>query len=231
MAEQIRIDPPKTDSKIFAHTRWDAIPVIFGILHFVYFFALFYLFPRIPLWVMLILGFIYAVSISWNINGISHNFIHNPYFRSPLLNRFFSLMESVTCCFSQVYYDVVHMQHHKGNSDRKDEHGETDRLDLDLPARPRWTGRESMDLHLPELLPRHRPAIGQELSKRGQAEMRWGKIELGLFISILAIEAALNWRYMIFISCPSCISGIASATSMVTTATMAEIPTNRLPGA
>jgi hypothetical protein len=36
---------------------------------------------------MLILGFIYAVSISWNINGISHNFIHNPYFRSPLRRK------------------------------------------------------------------------------------------------------------------------------------------------
>ena len=29
---------------------------------------------------MLILGLIYSVSISWNINGVSHNFIHNPYF-------------------------------------------------------------------------------------------------------------------------------------------------------
>ena len=34
-------------------------------------------------------------------------------------------MESVTCCFSQTYYDVVHMQHHKGNSDRPDETGDT----------------------------------------------------------------------------------------------------------
>ena len=70
---------------------------------------------------MLCLGLLYAFCINANINGISHNFIHNPYFRSPLLNRLFSLLESVTCCFSQTYYDVVHMQHHKGNSDRQDE--------------------------------------------------------------------------------------------------------------
>ena len=77
--ETIRTEDVKTDSKLFAYSRLDAIPVIFGVLHFVYFFALFYLFPRAPLWVMLILGFLYAVSISWNINGISHNFIHNPH--------------------------------------------------------------------------------------------------------------------------------------------------------
>src|SRR5450432_1606501 len=90
-----------TDSKVFAHTRWDAIPVAAGLLHCAYFFGMFYLFPRWPLWVMLFLGFLYSVSISWNINGISHNFIHNAYFRQPLLNRLFSVMESITCCFSQ----------------------------------------------------------------------------------------------------------------------------------
>ena len=74
---------------------------------------------------MLILGFIYSVSISWNINGISHNFIHNPYFRSPLLNRLFSIMESITVGFGQVFYECIHMQHHKGNADRPDEHGDT----------------------------------------------------------------------------------------------------------
>src|SRR5580704_14965035 len=115
----------QTDSRIFAFTRWDIIPVTAALLHCAYFFGMFLLFPILPLWAMLILGLIYSVSISWNINGISHNFIHNPYFRSPLLNRLFSVMESITCCFSQVYYDVVHTQHHKGNSDRKDEHGDT----------------------------------------------------------------------------------------------------------
>jgi fatty acid desaturase len=89
-----------TDSKLFAHTRWDAIPVAAGLLHCTYFFVMFYLFPRVPLWVMIILGLIYSISISWNINGISHNFIHNPYFRSPVLNRLFSILESITVGFS-----------------------------------------------------------------------------------------------------------------------------------
>ena len=79
-SELVAIERPKTNSRIFAHTRWDIIPVAAGVLHCVYFFGMFYLFPRVPLWVMLILGFIYSVSISWNINGISHNFIHNRVF-------------------------------------------------------------------------------------------------------------------------------------------------------
>jgi fatty acid desaturase len=102
------IEPPRTDSRVFAHTRLDVIPILAAVCHCVYFFGMFYLFTRVPLWVMLILGFIYSVSISWNINGVSHNFIHNPYFRSPLLNRLFSVLESVTVGFSQVFYDCIH---------------------------------------------------------------------------------------------------------------------------
>ena len=96
-----------------------------AIFHCVYFFGMFYLFPRVPLWIMLVLGFVYSVSISWNINGISHNFIHNPYFRSPLLNRLFSTFESITVGFSQIFYECIHMQHHRGNADRPNENGET----------------------------------------------------------------------------------------------------------
>ena len=45
---------------------------------------LFKLFPHVHWWMVGVMGFVYAVAISWNINGVAHNFIHNPYFRSPL---------------------------------------------------------------------------------------------------------------------------------------------------
>src|ERR1043165_6248416 len=63
----------QTDSRLFSCTRWDIVPVAAALLHCAYFFGMFLLFPILPLWVMLILGFIYSVSISWNINGISRS--------------------------------------------------------------------------------------------------------------------------------------------------------------
>lgn len=197
-AEPLRIEDVKTDSRIFAYTRWDAIPVALGIAHFAYFWLMFYLFPRTPLWIMLILGFIYSVSISWNINGISHNFIHNPYFRSPLLNRLFSVMESVACCFSQSYYDVVHTQHHKGNSDRKDENGDT--VDWLSIYRHGHEGQaENVWSYTFLSFFRDNPAeIARELAKRGPEEARWGKVELAAFVISLATVAILNWHYIIF---------------------------------
>jgi fatty acid desaturase len=71
------------------------------------------------------MGLIYSVSLSWNINGVSHNLIHNPLFKSRILNRLFGIMESVTLGISQTFYRHVHYRHHMGNGDRLDEHGET----------------------------------------------------------------------------------------------------------
>ena len=94
-ADAIRIERPTTDSKLFAHTRWDIVPTLAGFFHLAFFLALFFLYPHTPLWIMLILGFVYALMVNANINGVSHNFIHNPFFRSELLNRLFGIVESV----------------------------------------------------------------------------------------------------------------------------------------
>jgi len=51
-ADAIRIERPATNSKLFAHTRWDAIPALAGFLHLAYFLGLFFLYPRTPLWVI-----------------------------------------------------------------------------------------------------------------------------------------------------------------------------------
>src|SRR6266481_9223509 len=77
--DAIRIERPTTNSKLFAHTRWDAVPAAAGIFHLTYLFGLYLLFPHAPLWVMLILGFVYSLMVNANINGVGHHFIHNPF--------------------------------------------------------------------------------------------------------------------------------------------------------
>ena len=47
------------------------------------------------------------------------------------MNRLFGVIESVACCFSQTYYDAVHMQHHKGT-----------------PTAPMKKGEPPIDFHL-----------------------------------------------------------------------------------
>src|SRR5256886_10874761 len=187
----IHIERPTTDSKIFEHTRWDIVPALAGLFHFFYFLAMYLLFPFTPLWMMLIMGFVYALMINANINGVAHNFIHNPFFRTDWMNRVFGVIESIACCFSQTYYDAVHMQHHKGNADRPDEHGKTvDWISIykhghDGKAENPW-GYVFLSFF------RDNPAaIKRELAKRGNSDVRWGTIELTAFISVLLLMALI----------------------------------------
>ena len=115
----------KPQLTIFAHSYWDTIPVLWGFVHFAYLIGMLAAFHSLPWWGNLLTGLFYAFSISWNINSVSHNFIHNAYFQSSVLNRAFSLLESITMGFSQTMYDHVHRQHHIGNNDRVGANGET----------------------------------------------------------------------------------------------------------
>ena len=100
-AKVIRIERPTTNSRLFAHTRWDVLPALAGLFHLAYFVGLFFLYPHAPLWAMLVLGLVYSLMVNANINGVGHNFIHNPFFRSKMLNRIFGITQSIACCFSQ----------------------------------------------------------------------------------------------------------------------------------
>ena len=206
-ADAIRIERPTTNSKLFAHTRWDAVPAAAGLFHLAYLFGLYFLFPHAPLWVMLILGFVYSLMVNANINGVGHNFIHNPFFRSQLLNRLFGITQSIACCFSQTMYDAVHMQHHKGNSDRQDEKGDTiDWLSIyrhghDGEAENPWSYvflsffRDDVG------------AIRKDLRKRKNGDEFWGNIELAAFATTLLVMAIIvpsnpihfiNWRFILY---------------------------------
>ena len=101
------------------------MPVLAAIAHLTFNVWLIVDFAERPLWASAALGVLYAISISWNINGVSHNFIHTPYFKPRWMNYGFSLLESLAIGFSQTYYRWVHMRHHVGNSDKPGESGET----------------------------------------------------------------------------------------------------------
>ncbi len=169
---------------------------------------------------MLILGFIYSLMVNANINGVGHNFIHNPFFRSKILNRLFGVTQSIACCFSQTMYDAVHMQHHKGNSDRQDETGDTiDWLSIYRHGHDGEAG-ESVGLCVQEFFPRRRRRDPKRTcASATTSDVRWGNIELAAFATTLFLMAVIvptwpihfiNWRYGSFISCRSGISGTAS---------------------
>ncbi len=184
--------------KIFAHSKMDIIPVLAAALHLAFDLLLIAGFDSRPLWASALLGCIYAVSISWNVNGISHNFIHMPYFKPRFLNYAFSLLESLAIGFSQTYYHWVHMRHHTGNSDRQDADGNT--IDWLSIYRHGKNGRpESVWGYT--FLSFFRDDIGHihtAIAKHRTFDAKWGKFELWAFIGMVGLAFAYNWKAVLF---------------------------------
>jgi len=177
----------------------DAIPVLAGVAHLLFDVYLIVGFNSRPLWVSVLLGCLYAVSISWNINGVSHNFIHTPYFRPRWLNYAFSLLESIAIGFSQTYYDWIHMRHHVGNSDRQDEHGET--VDWISLYRHGTDGKpESVWGYT--FLSVFRDNIGdvhKAIAKSSPFDARWARFELWTFLALAFAALVYNWKALLFL--------------------------------
>jgi len=184
--------------KLLAYSKWDVVPVLSGLAHFAFLLTFFTVFPIAPWWVLICMGFTYSVSISWNINGISHNFLHNPYFTSHFLNRIFSLVESLTMGFSQTFYEYVHQRHHMGNSDKPDEHGET--IDwLSIYRHGHEGEAENIWSYVFLSYFRDDPkAIYNEIARRNPADAFWGVFEIAAFLAFFAFGFFLNWHFMVF---------------------------------
>jgi fatty acid desaturase len=192
------VGPTRTTSRLFAYSRYDAIPVVAELAHFGFVLFLFLAFPHLRWWALVPLGLVYAISISWNINGISHNFLHNPYFRSPALNRAFSVLESLTLGFSQVFYEQVHKEHHMGNADLPDEHGHTvDPLSIYKHGHDREPENPWTYVFCSYFRDDPR-AIFNAVRRRSPALAAWGVAEIASFVAFFGAMFVARWRFMLF---------------------------------
>jgi fatty acid desaturase len=184
---------------IMKYSSWDWLPVCLGILHFAYIIGIFIAFPYMPWPLRIAAGLLYAISISWSINSISHNFIHNPYFVSKPLNTLFSYLLSVTIGFSQAMYNFIHMRHHSGNMDRPDGDGNTvDYISIYQCGRDgkpenvwRYTFLSFFRIDPNEILGR--------MSEKRKVEARLAKRELVAFTGFFVLLGILNWEFILFL--------------------------------
>jgi fatty acid desaturase len=142
---------PMPSRSFFAYSRWDVVPALMVIGHLLFVGTLFFAFHHIPWAIWIPLALVYSISISWSINGSSHNLIHNPFFRSAWLNRAYSIILSLTDGFSQEFY---HHRHGKdGNPESpwtytfysyfRDDIGDVYKhVKQKFPTKARWIWRE-----------------------------------------------------------------------------------------
>lgn len=88
-------------SRVPRRAAWDALFVALSVAHAVALVAI----PSIP---------VIAVLLWWNANTVAHNFIHRPFFRSPISNRVYSAFLSLVLGVPQTLWRARHLRHHAG---------------------------------------------------------------------------------------------------------------------
>ena len=89
-----------SSARILRHSAWDSLLVLLALVHG----GLLLAFPLFP---------VIAIGIWWNSNTISHQFIHNPFFRSRSLNNLFAAYLSVLLGFPHALWRARHLAHHR----------------------------------------------------------------------------------------------------------------------
>jgi len=181
------------------HSKWDWLPVALGLAHCGALLWFVVAFPAMSWPARLDGGLVYALSISWNVNSISHNFVHNPYFVSEKLNAAFSLLLSLTLGFSQAMYNFIHMRHHSGNMDRPGADGSTvDYLSIYKHGRdgkPESVWRYTFLSYFRDD-PR---AVLAAMAQRRPGEALQAKLELAALVAFYLVLALADWRFVVFI--------------------------------
>lgn len=190
---------PARPKFLFAYSYWDIVPVTLGILHLAFQIALLALFPYLPWAALIPLGIFYSYCIAWNIESVAHNFTHNEYFKSRILNRLFSLMESLSIGFSQQYYKTVHVSHHKGNSDRPDENGKTKDWFSIYKDGKNGKPESVWTYSLFGFFKADDKEVYSAMGKNGrEADVRWAKFENRAYLGWFVIGFIINWKFMLY---------------------------------
>jgi fatty acid desaturase len=166
-------------------------------------FWTFLCFDSLPLWVLAPAFIAILWSYCWNLQCISHNFIHNPFFANPWANRAFSVMETFALGVPHIFYHHYHMNHHWGDNDKKGPDGTT----KDWSSIYRYganDGPESFWRYVlisyfrVEIVP-----VIRVIARHGKVELAQAAVESIVLAGFWGTMLWVNWRYFVYFYLPS----------------------------
>jgi fatty acid desaturase len=188
---------------IFRYSVVDAVPALCGVGIVALIFWTFLCFNSLSWWVLALAFMAIAWSYCWNMQCISHNFIHNPFFTNAWLNRGYSVLESLALGVPHILYHHYHMNHHFGDSDAKGKNGTT----RDWSSIYRYgRGDNPEGFWRYSLLSFFRVEVGPVLrtvARHGVGQICQTAIEAAALLTFWAAMLWIDWRYFVIFYLPS----------------------------
>ena len=187
--------------RVFRYTAYDALPALSGVGIVALLLGSFAWFDRMPWWLVATAFLAAAYSYLWNLQCISHNFIHNPFFTSRWLNRAYSVLETVALGVPHVLYHHYHMNHHFGDNDRKGPDGTTKDWSS-IYRHARGDGPEPFWRYV--LLGFWRVEVGPVVRTAAKHHhLPQLAVESVVLAAFWATMALVDWRFFVFFYLPS----------------------------
>jgi len=189
--------------RFFRSSPYDAIPslCVVGIVALIIWTC--QAFQSLSWWVLVPAFIAVAWSYCWNLQCLSHNFIHNPYFSNNWLNRAFSLLETLALGMPHVFYHHYHLNHHFGDNDKKRPDGTTRdwssiyRHSRDENPEPFWS-YVLLGYWRVEVMP-----LLRVVAKHGWKEMTQAAVECVVMAVFWVAMLWYDWRYFVCFYLPS----------------------------
>jgi fatty acid desaturase len=189
--------------RFFRYSPYDVLPVSCGVGIVALILYTFLAFNHLSWW-LLVPAFVAIMwSYCWNLQCISHNFIHNPYFTNIWLNRAFGVLETLALGVPHILYHHYHLNHHAGDNDRKGPDGTT----RDWSSIYRYgQGDEPEPFWRYCLVSFFRVEVGPVLKvviRHGPAHIGQTIVETIVLAAFWVAMMAVNWRFFVFFYLPS----------------------------
>lgn len=187
----------------FRYSPYDALVALCGLLNLAFLLWTFVAFPSLPGWAVALTFVVLSWAYCWNLQCISHNFIHNPFFTNFWLNRAFGVLETLCIGMPHQLYHHYHLNHHAGDNDAKGPDGTT-RDWSSIYRYGKGDAPESfwrytfVSFFRVEITPVIRVCI-----RHGRTHILQTIVETLVLGAFWILMLAVNWRYFVFFYLPS----------------------------
>jgi len=187
----------------FRFNNYDVIPALCGVGIVALIFWTFLNFHSLSWWVLVPSFLAILWSYCWNLQCISHNFIHNPYFTNIWLNRAYSVLETFALGVPHILYHHYHLNHHWGDNDAIGPDGTT--RDWSSIYRYGKNGQpENFWKYI--LISFFRVEVGpvvQRVIRHGRAHIWQCVVETAVLAAFFVTMAVVDWRFFVYFYLPS----------------------------
>jgi fatty acid desaturase len=181
---------------MWAHSSKDIRIVLGAAFNLATIIVVWAFYDALPFWALLPLGALIIFLCCTNFQSLAHNHIHNPIFKSEVLNRVFSVLDTIPLGMPYTLYRFHHLNHHAYTSDLPENGVTKDLSSIYRYSRVHGKPEHIVPYSILSPLRADASALYQMARKKGLAVFVW--IEVAAFAAFFISLGFMKPQFLLF---------------------------------